>query len=167
MCSHKLDSAVWQISLQGSWAPDREYDEWLPLFLRMEKSVQVNPQWMGQEMQNQAVRQQQLSRRLQESLAESSRAVDRDPAAIPEGGRSRDYSRYLWSETTLGQGTWVAESEGAKVHPSESWGLEGSEGRLDGRAYNTASFTGENPWTGGKPELVDTRAEYEKHLANG
>jgi hypothetical protein len=179
MCSVKSGSPVWQVSLQGSWAPDQEYEEWLPLFLRIEKTVQVNPQWMGQELQNQAVRQQRLSHALQQSVAESNGAFDDYLSTVQDGQRSRDYTSYMWSQTTLGQGTWVAESEGAKVYRTDSWGLDGPEGRIDSRAYNTANFTGEkgsqvrnsalgdpNPWTGGDLELVNTRAEYERYLAN-
>ncbi|MCL5278525.1 MAG: zinc-ribbon domain-containing protein, partial [Planctomycetes bacterium] len=31
MCSIKPDSPVWHVSLQGSWAPDQEYEEWFEL----------------------------------------------------------------------------------------------------------------------------------------
>ncbi len=166
MCSIKPISPVWQVSLQGSWAPAKEYEEWLPLYLQIEKTVQVNQQWMGQELQNQAVRQQQLNRNLQKSIAESNRAFDDYMNTVRDGQRSRDYTSHMWSQTTLGQGTWVAQSEGAKVYRTDSWGLEGAEGRIDSPAYNTANFTGENPWTGGNLELVNTRAEYERYLAN-
>jgi hypothetical protein len=166
MCSIKPISPVWQVSLQGSWAPDQEYEEWLPLFLRIEKTVQVSQQWMGQELQNQAVRQQQLNRNLQRSIAESNRAFDDYMDTVRDGQRSRDYTNWMWSQTTLGQGTWVAQSEGAKVYQTDSWGLEGPAGRIDSRAYNTVNFTGTSPWTGGHPELVNTRTEYERYLAN-
>ncbi|MCU0913528.1 MAG: zinc ribbon domain-containing protein [Planctomycetes bacterium] len=166
MCSIKPISPVWQVSLQGSWAPQSEYEEWLPLFLRIEKTAQVNQQWMGQEMQNQALRQQQLNRNLQKSIAESNRAFDDYMNTVRDGSRSRDYISHMWSQTTLGQGSWVAESEGAKVYQTDSWGLEGPEGRIDSRAYNTTNFTGENPWTGRQMELIDTRAEYERYIAN-
>jgi hypothetical protein len=72
----------------------------------------------------------------------------------------------MWSQTTLGQGTWVAENEGAKVYQTDSWGIEGPEGRIDHPAYNNTYFTGENPWGGGQLEMVDTRAEYEQYIAN-
>jgi hypothetical protein len=166
MCSIKSMTPVWQVSVQGSWAPDKEYEEWLPLYLRVDKTVQVNQQWMGQEMQNQAVRQQQLNRNLQKSIAESNRAFDDYMNTVQDGSRSRDYISHMWSQTTLGQGTWVAENEGAKVYQTDSWGIEGPEGRIDSRAYNTTNFTGENPWGGGQLELVDTRAEYERYFAN-
>ncbi|MCL5278524.1 MAG: hypothetical protein M1376_01290, partial [Planctomycetes bacterium] len=157
---------VWHVSLQGSWAPDQEYEEWLPLFLRIEKTVQVNQQWMGQELRNQAVRQQQLSRALQKSIAESIRTFDGYMNAVPDGQRRGDYTNWMWSQTTLGQGIWVAQSEGAKIDQTDSWGLEGPEGRIDGRNYNTITFTGEDPWTGGHRELANTRAEYERYLPN-
>ena len=166
MCSSKSISPIWQVSVQGSWAPESEYEQWLPLYLRVEKTVQVNQQWMGQELQNQAVRQQQLNRNLQKSIAESNRAFDDYRNTVREGERSRDYTSHMWSQTTLGQGSWVAQSEGAKVYQTDSWGIEGPEGRIDSKAYNTANFTGENPWTGGPLDLVDTRAEYEKYIAS-
>ena len=72
----------------------------------------------------------------------------------------------MQSQTTLGQGTWVAENEGAQVYTTDSWGIEGPEGRIDSPAYNTTNFTGENPWGQNQLELVDTRDEYEQNVAN-
>jgi hypothetical protein len=158
-------SAVWQVSIQGSWAPENEYDEWLPLYQQLEKTVQVNQQWMGGEMQNRAVRQQQLNRNLQRSIAESNQAFDDYMGSLQNASRSRDYTGWMWSQTTLGQGTWVAENEGFKVYQTDDWGIEGPEGRIDSPAYNTTNFNGQNPW-GGQLELVDTLAEYEKYVAN-
>ncbi len=165
ICSTMPMSPVWQVSLQGSWAPEAEYNEWLPLFLRLEKTIQVNQQWMGGEMQNRAFRQQQLNRNLQRSIAESNQAFDGYMDSLQDAGRSRDYTAHMWSQTTLGQGTWVAENEGSRVYQTDSWGIEGPEGRLDNPAYNTTNFNGQSPW-GGQLEQVDTRAEYEKYIAN-
>jgi hypothetical protein len=165
ICSIKPISPVWQVSVQGGWAPDKEYDQWLPVFWQLDKTVKVNQQWMGQEMQNQVVRQQQLNRNLQKSIAESQQAFEGYMGAIRDRDRSQDYTSHMWSQTTLGQGSWVAESEGAKVYQTDSWGIEGPEGRIDSKAYNTTNFTGENPWTGSQMELVNTRAEYEKYIA--
>ena len=166
MCSTRSMTPVWQVSVQGSWAPDNEYDEWLPLYLRAEKTIQVNQQWMGQEMQNRAVVQQQLNRNLQRSIAGANQAFDGYMDSLQNASRSRDYIAHMWSETTLGQGTWVAENEGARVYQTDSWGIQGPEGRIDSSAYNTTNFTGENPWGGGNLEMVDTRAEYERYIAN-
>lgn len=158
-------SSVWQVMADGSWAPDEEYEEWLPLYLRIGKSTQVNQQWFGGEMQNRYARQQQLNRNLQNSIAESNQAFDQYMDTLQDADRSRDYISHMWSQTTLGQGTWVAENEGARVYRTDSWGIEGPEGRIDHSAFNTTNFTGQNPW-GGELEMVDTRAEYEKYIAN-
>ena len=165
-CNIRSISPIWQLSVNGSWAPDREYDEWLPVFLRIGKTTQVSQQWLQGELRNQAVTQQRLFNNLQKSIAESNQAFDGYMDSLRNADRSRDYSRQMWSQTTLGQGSWVAESEGAKVYRTDSWGLEGPEGRIDSPAYNTTNFTGRNPWTGRDTELIDTRAEYEKYLAN-
>jgi hypothetical protein len=166
MCSTASMSPVWQVAVQGSWAPENEFDDWLPLYLRVEKTIQVNQQWMGQEMQSRAVVQQQLNRNLQRSIAESNQAFDGYLDSLQNASRSRDYTAHMWSQTTLGQGTWVAENEGARVYQTDSWGIQGPEGRLDSSAYNTTNFTGENPWGGGNLEMVDTRAEYDRYIAN-
>ncbi len=159
-------SPVWQVLADGSWAPDNEYEEWLPLYLRIIKSTQVNQQWFAGEMQNRYARQQQLNRNLQNSIAESNQAFDDYMESLRDADRSRDYTSYMWSQTTLGQGTWVAENEGARVYRTDSWGIEGPEGRIDHPAFNTTYFTGENPWDGTQLEMVDTRAEYERYIAN-
>jgi DNA-directed RNA polymerase subunit RPC12/RpoP len=166
MCSTQSMSPVWQVTVQGSWAPEDEFDEWLPLFLRIEKTCQINQQWMGREMQNRAVVQQQLNRNLQRSIAESNQAFDDYLGSLQDASRSRDYTAHMWSQTTLGQGTWVAENEGARVYQTDDWGIQGPEGRIDSQAYNTTHFTGENPWGGGNLELIDTREEYERYIAN-
>lgn len=166
MCSTQSMSPVWQVTVQGSWAPENEFDEWLPLFMRIEKTMQINQQWMGQEMQDRAVRQQQLNRNLQRSIAEANQAFDGYMDSLQNASRSRDYTAHMWSQTTLGQGTWVAENEGARVYQTDSWGIQGPEGRIDDPAYNTTNFTGQNPWTGQNMEMINTRAEYERYIAN-
>ncbi len=165
-CTSMSMSPGWSVSVAGSWAPENEYDEWLPLYVRLEKTMQMNQQWLGQEMQNRAFRQQQANRNLQRSIAESNQAFDDYLGSVQNTSRSRDYTAQMWSDTTLGQGTWVAENEGARVYQTDSWGIQGPEGRIDSTAYNTTNFTGENPWGGGDLELVDTRAEYERYNAN-
>lgn len=165
-CSIKAMSPVWQIAADGSWAPDAEYEEWLPLYLRITKSTKLNEQWFAGEMQSRQMQQQHLNRNLQNSIAESNRAFDGYMDSLRDADRSRDYISHMWSQTTLGQGSWVAENEGAKVYQTDSWGIEGPEGRIDTRAYNNTHFTGENPWGGEDLDLVDTREEYERYIGN-
>ncbi len=166
MCSIRPMTPVWQVNVEGSWAPDNEFDDWLPLYMRLEKTIQGNEQWLQGEMANRAVVQQQLNRNMQNSIAGANQAFDSYLDSLQDASRSRDYTAHMWSETTLGQGTWVAENEGAHVYQTDSWGIQGPEGRIDNPAYNTTNFTGANPWGGGNLELVDTRAEYERYIAN-
>jgi hypothetical protein len=165
-CSARPMTPVWQMSINGCWTPDAELEQWLPLFLRLGKTAKANDQWVQAELRNQAATQQRLNQNLQNSIAESNRAFDSYMDSVRDSGRSRDYISHMWSETTLGQGSWVAEGEGGKVYRTDSWGIEGPEGRVDSPAYNTTNFTGENPWTGRQMEMIDTRAEYEKYIAN-
>ncbi len=165
-CSTSPMSPVWQANIQGCWAPENEFEQWLPLFLRLEKTIQPNQQWLGREMQGRAATQRRLNAGLMNSIAESNQAFDDYLGSLRDADRSRDYTSHMWSQTTLGQGTWVAESEGARVYQTDSWGIEGPEGRVDHRAFNTTNFAGEDPWGGRQLDMVDTRAEYEHYIAN-
>jgi len=166
LCSTVSMSPVWQVTIGGSWAPDNEYDQWLPLYVKLEKSTHVNQQMVAREMQNNNFRQQQLNRNLQSSIAGANQAFDQYMDSLQDADRSRDYTSWMQSQTTLGQGTWVAENEGAEVYQTNSWGIEGPYGNIDDPAYNTTNFTGENPWGQNQLELVDTRDEYEKYVAD-
>lgn len=165
-CTTLPMSPVWQVSLDGSWAPDNEFDDWLPLYLQIGKTFQVNQQWATADMQDRNYRQRQLNRNLQNSIAESNHAFDDYMGSLQNADRSRDYISWMQSQTTLGQGTWVAENEGAHVYQTDPYGIQGPQGRIDNPAYNTTYFTGENPWGQNQLELVDTRAEFEKYVTN-
>jgi hypothetical protein len=165
-CSMLPMSPVWQISMDGSWAPENELEDWIPLYLRIGATLRVNQQWAQADMQNRNSRQRQLNRNLQNSIAGANQAFDQYMDSVQNSDRSRDYSSWMWSQTTLGQGTWLAENEGAQVYRTDAFGIEGPQGRVDSPAYNTTSFTGENPWGGNQLELVDTRVEYENYRNN-
>ncbi len=165
-CSTFPMSPVWQISMDGSWAPENELEDWIPLYLRIGATLSVNQQWAQVDMQNRNSRQRQLNRNLQNSIAEEHQAFDQYIDSAQNADRGRDYSSWMWSQTTLGQGTWLAENEGAHVYRTDAFGIEGTQGRIDSPAYNTTNFTGENPWGGNQLELIDTRAEYENYRNN-
>jgi len=130
-CSTSSMSPVWQANIQGCWAPENEFEQWLPLFLRLEKTIQLNQQWFGGEMRGRAATQRRLNAGLMSSIAESNQTFDDYMGSLQNANRSRDYTSHMWSQTTLGQGTWVAENEGARVYQTDSWGIEGPEGRID------------------------------------
>ena len=157
-------SPVWQVSVDGSWAPDDELEEWLPLYQRIGETYKVNQQWQQTDMQNRYYTQQQLNRNLQNSIAGANQAFDDYMGSLQDADRSRDYTSWMWSQTTLGQGTWVANNEGADVYQTNSFGIQGPEGSIDNPAYNTTNFTGVSPWTQEQLELIDTRPEFERYL---
>jgi len=165
-CSTLPMSPTWQVTLDGSWAPDNELEDWLPLYLKIGATFNVNRQWEQANAQDRFYRQRQLNRNLQNSIAERNQAFDQYLDSARAADRSRDYSSWMWSQTTLGQGTWVAENEGARVYRTDAYGLEGPQGRIDSPAYNTANFTGQSPWDRNELQLVDTRAEFERYVGH-
>jgi hypothetical protein len=164
-CLARPMTPVWQCLVHGGWALDGEFDEYLPLYLRILDTARLNQAFANQYVAQGAARQQQLNRNLQKSIAEAGHAFDRYMDSLQNASRSRDYSSWAWSQTTLGQGTWVAENEGSRVYQTDSWGIQGPEGRADAPAYNTTNFTGESPW-GGHLDQINTRGEYEKYIRN-
>ncbi len=162
-CSTQPMGVTWTAFASGGWAPEEEFDDLLPLYLRLLKTMRPNETWLGQTLARQNARQLQLNRNLQNSIAEARQASDDYLDSLRNASRSRDYQSWAQSQTTLGQGTWVAENEGGRVYETDSWGIQGSTGRVDSEAYNTTNFTGESPW-GGNLERVDTRDEYERHV---
>ncbi|MEW6074112.1 MAG: zinc ribbon domain-containing protein [Planctomycetota bacterium] len=161
-CAVPPMATSWQCTLEGCWAPEAELDEYLPFFVRLGQSVQVNQTWLAQDASRRAAARSRRFASLQNSIAEANQAFDQYLDSVQNADRSRDYSSWAWSQTTLGQGTWVAENEGARVYQTDSWGLQGPEGRIDSPAYNTTNFTGESPW--GELEQVDTREEYDRYV---
>jgi hypothetical protein len=164
-CVTRSMTSVWQSFVHGGWALDGELDEYLPLYIRILATARLNQGFAKQYVAQGAIRQQQLNRNLQDSIAGANQAFDRYMDSLQNANRSRDYTGWAWSQTTLGQGAWVAENEGSRVFQTDSWGIRGPEGRVDDPAYNTTNFTGESPW-GGRLEQIDTRAEYEKYIRN-
>lgn len=166
ICSSVPMASPWQVTVGGSWAPENEYDKWLPLYLKIEKGAQANEQLRSIEMQNSAFRQQQLNMNLQSSISGMNQAFDDYMGSLQNADRSQDYISWMQSQTTLGQGSWVAENEGAQVYQTDSWGIEGPYGRIDSPAYNTTNFTGQDPWGDYELELIDTRPEFEQYIGS-
>lgn len=154
----------WECWLAGNYAPADELEEYLPLFGRISKSIQADPQWLQGVQNAQAAETQRLQGNLRNSIAESQKSFERYIESGREASRSRDYTSWAYSQSTLGQGSWVAENEGAKVYNTDSWGIQGPEGRADAPRYNNTNFTGTTPW-GQNTNLVNTRDQWEKYIA--
>ncbi|MBN1346616.1 MAG: zinc ribbon domain-containing protein [Phycisphaerae bacterium] len=159
---------AWSCLVEGGWAPDAEFDDYLPLYWRIVKSHRYNERFVGQVIAQQAARQRQLNQSLQRALAESREAFQALQGSFRNNSRARDYAAWLHSQTTLGQGTWVSQAEGGSLHQTDSWGIQREGGdRVDLPAYNNTNFTGRSPWTGEQLEEVNTRPEWERYVQGG
>ncbi|HEX7897159.1 MAG TPA: hypothetical protein VF950_05340, partial [Planctomycetota bacterium] len=155
---------AWTCMVDGSWAPANEYEKWMPVFARMAKSSKQNQGWVQDKFNAQAAESARLNRNLMTSVNELSRSYDRYNQSWWDSQKSKDYSSWAYSQTTLGQGSWVSEREGAQVVRADGWGLENTRTGERTSAVNQATFTGRDPWSGEQLNEVDTRAEYEKHI---
>jgi hypothetical protein len=154
----------WTCGVEGTWAPSVEYEKWLPVFARMAQSSQQNRQWVDRKFADQAAESARLNRNLMKSIGELNQSYERYNQGWWDSQKSRDYTSWAWSQTTLGQGSWVSEREGAVVVRSDTWGLENVETGQRTSAWNRTTFTGQNPWSGEQLNEVDTRAEYERYI---
>lgn len=152
---------VWQVSVDGSWAPEDEYDQWLPLYLRIGETFK----WTQTDETNKYYTLQQLNRNLQNSIADANQPYDEYIDNLENADRSRNYTSWLWNQTTLGQSTWVAKNEGAEVLQTGIFGIQRSSGGTDTPSYNTISFTGTSPWSQEQLESIDTHEEFENYLS--
>lgn len=158
---------AWSASLFGGYSPDADFDRFLPVCMRMEKSVRKNDEWTNAKFSEQRQALAQSQRNLMNSMSELRQSYDRYNESYWERQRSRDYSMWAYSQSTLGQGHWVSEREGAEVVRTDSWGMSDlpSGRRYDGPEYNYANVTGvqrNGEWL----KEVNTRDEYEKYIRN-
>ena len=134
-------SSGWQFSIDGCWAQEDEFDEKLPLFLQINKTVKVNQKSDQNEKDKQYLLSQQFNRNLINSIADSKQVFDEYSDMSVNDILNMDYTSWMWSQTTLGQGIWVARSEGAIVNQTNSWGIkEPVDGDVD-FFYNKVNFS--------------------------
>lgn len=154
----------WSCFMAGSWAPVGDFDGLVPTFAAVHSSTRQNEQWVQGRFSAQAAETKRLNGNLAASLKDLSASYDRYNQGWWDKQKSQDYSSWAFSQTTLGQGSWVSEREGAEVLRSSSWGLENRQTGEQTGAMNHTTFTGRNPWTGEQLNEVNTRADYEKYI---
>ncbi|MBN2589735.1 MAG: zinc ribbon domain-containing protein [Sedimentisphaerales bacterium] len=129
-------SSEWEFSIDGCWAPENEFGEFLPLFLKISKTIQITKQPAQNDKEKEIQILQQLNRNFLNSIADY-------PQTFTEYikiNQNRNYTSWMRSQTTLGQGTWIAQNEGAEVYQTNSWGIENKLDDTDNLPYNKASF---------------------------
>lgn len=156
---------AWSCLIEGGWAPDREFDDYLPLYWRIVQSNRYNEHFVGRAIAQQAARQRQLNQSLQRALAESREAFQGLQASFRRNSETRDYTSWLFSQTTLGHGSWVSQAEGGTLHQTDRWGIQRETGdRVDLPEYNTFNFTGRSRWTGENLNEINTLPEWQRHI---
>ncbi|HXX95483.1 MAG TPA: hypothetical protein VEN81_17820, partial [Planctomycetota bacterium] len=154
----------WSCAIEGSWAPSTEFEDLIPTFYTIHCSPKQNEQWVQGKFASQAAESKRLQQNLMTSMKELSKSYDRYNQSWWDRQKSSDYTSWAFSQTTLGQGSWVSEREGAEVVRSSSWGLENVKTGEQTNVVNHTNFTGRNPWTGEQLNEVNTRADYEKYI---
>jgi hypothetical protein len=156
---------AWNCAIAGSWAPSAELEDLVPTFAAVHASPKQNEQWVQGKFAAQAAESRRLNSNLMSSIKELNKSYDRYNQSWWDRQKSLDYTSWAWSQTTLGQGSWVSEREGAEVVRSSSWGLQNLQTGDETSAINHATnFNGRNPWTGEQLKEVNTRADYEKYI---
>ncbi|HVR86850.1 MAG TPA: hypothetical protein VMU54_21180, partial [Planctomycetota bacterium] len=154
----------WSCFVTGSWSPAGEFESMVPTLAAVHSSPRQNEQWVQGKFAAQAAETKRLNRNLAASLKDLSASYDRYNQSWWDRQKSQDYTSWAFSQTTLGQGSWVSEREGAEVVRSSSWGLENRQTGQTTDAVNHTTFTGRNPWTNEQLNEVNTRADYEKYI---
>ena len=154
----------WSCAIEGSWAPSTEFEDLIPTFYTIHCSPKQNEQWVQGKFASQAAESKRLQQNLMTSMKELSKSYDRYNQSWWDRQKSSDYTSWAFSQTTLGQGSWVSEREGAEVVRSSSWGLENVKTGEQTNVVNHTNFTGRNPWTGEQLNEVNIRADYEKYI---
>ncbi len=139
-CISKSMNSAWQYSIDGNWGPENEYEQWLPLFLKISKTIQIDKQPAQNEKEKELQILQQLNRDFLHLTANSNQTFSEYVDINQKGVRNIDYTNWMFSQTTLGQGIWIAQNEGAGVDLSDSWGLENKSEENGGLPYNKISF---------------------------
>ena len=158
---------TWQCLVRGIWAPAQQFDKALPLLRKVLVSQRVDDARVMQNSQNTLARMRSNFAARQRAHAEVERSHDEYNRWWEEGQKSKEYQRHMYSQTSLGQSTWVVEREGGEVIETDFWGATDETGqRLEGKPWNTTNFDGRSPWTGDDLQEVNTYELWERHIRN-
>lgn len=167
-CLYPSLGSVWSLWLSGSWAPADRFERMLPVFLAMADGYRLDQGWAQGHMQQQQVRLQASGARMRASIHGLQRQYERNNAAWAERQRSQDDLSRMRSQTTLGQGIWIAGREGGEIVQTDPWGARDQNGNVaEGRPWSTTSFRGRSPFTGQQLEEVDSRELWERYQRMG
>ena len=130
----------WRYSIDGYWTPEEDFNECLPLFLQISETIQVDKQLAQNDKEKEFQILEQLNRGFLYSIKNSEQTFDEYIEINKNEISSNDYTNWMWSQTTLGQGTWLAKNEGAKINKSVFWGIDNTSKDTDKLPYNVSNI---------------------------
>jgi hypothetical protein len=160
-----LPSGQWAIIFFAVWAPEAEFDRYLPSLLKIGGSFRINERWASDYIRAGLENLKRLEAKTSRMMAETATAARESlTAAFQERARSEQYLDYKRTSTIRGEQEWVSEVEGGTLYKSDHWGLS-REGKplIEGQPYNYYNYTGQNPRYNESMTPVDASREvYER-----
>ena len=142
-----MPSGQWGILFFAVWAPEAQFDRYLPSLMKIGGSFHIDERWAADYIRAGMENLKRLSARTSRMMAETATAARESlTAAFQERARSQEYLDYKRTATIRGEQEWVSEVEGGTLYKSDHWGLS-REGRplLEGQPYNYYNYQGQNP----------------------
>jgi hypothetical protein len=165
-----MASGQWSILFYAVWAPEAQFESYLPALVTMSESFRINEQWAAeyirQGMENLKRAMAKTSRMMAET---ASAARESSLAAFQERMRSQDYLDYKRTSTIRGEQEWLSQVEGGALYKSDHWGLSREGERvIEGQPYNYYNYEGKNPRYNESMTPVDASREvYESVYGKG
>jgi hypothetical protein len=156
----------WGCIVGYGYSPKEEFEDYLALYMRMDKSIKRNEEWLRRTYEQQAADALAHQKSLMKSLGELRESYDRYNESYWERQKSRDYTSWNWSQMMRGEQSWASQMEGREVVRTNSTGMEDTttHTQYDGPwNYTSTKAVRRN---GEDLEMVNTREQYEKYIRN-
>jgi hypothetical protein len=142
-----MASGQWGILFYAVWAPEAQFDGYLPSLLKMWESYRINEQWASDYIKKGMENLKRMAAKTSQMMADTAKAArESSTAAFQERMRSQDYLDHKRTNVIRGEQDWVSQVEGGAIYKSDHWGLSREGERLiEGQPYNYYNFDGRNP----------------------
>ena len=167
---HPLPSGQWMIIFYAIWAPEAQFDGYVPPLVKMSESLKSNDKWALDYIRQGVANLKRLMAKTSRATPDTASAAGESSAWVfQERRRSEDYLDHKRTSMIRGEQEWLSRVEGGVLHKSDHWGLsrEGKKFIVD-LPYNYYYYDGRNPTYNEAMTPVDTSREvYESFHGNG
>ncbi|MBI5843336.1 MAG: hypothetical protein HZB23_01555 [Deltaproteobacteria bacterium] len=156
----------WRFFHMSVFAPENEFDSFVPTFIKMLESYRINDQfarsYIAAGMARLREMEKETARKVSRNAAEIREMMQ---AAYDERQRSQDYIDYQRTGYIRGQMDWVSEAEGGQVYHTDSWGTQNTATGeyYQGAPYDYVNFSGRNPKYNEDMQPINSRELWERH----